>query len=89
MSATSFALALLLRSDERKKLLPLLWDERRLEVESALEKLSAISVEQIHEEFKRRRADEYRTQKEVAVKRVSLSFDHISPKLATWLSRPF
>ncbi len=90
MSAVSFALVLLLRGDDRRsQLLGLLSDQRRVEVESELEKIGQPSFEQICQKLKKQREDERKAQQEGAETRVGISFGRISPKLAAWLCRPF
>lgn len=90
MSAVSFALALLLRGDDRRsQLLGLLSDQRRVEVESELGKIGRPTFEQICQKLKKQREDECKAQQEGAEVRIGISFDRISPKLTAWLCRPF
>lgn len=90
MTATAFAYLLLLRGAEAKdQLMALLSEERRADVQAVLEKSQDLPREQIRAQLKDLRHDQLNRQRESAKRRIGLHVDHVSPRLYSWLTRPF
>jgi CRP-like cAMP-binding protein len=90
MSAAAFAYVLLLRKAvAANELTALLAEERRIEVQSILEKTKGLTPEQISAQLKELREQQIVRQRESVKERIGLKADHVAPKLYSWLTRPF
>jgi hypothetical protein len=90
MTAAAFAYIMILRgSVNGKDLLSLLSQDRRAEVDAALETVKDLSPDQVRLKLKTLRGDQLNQQREDAKIRIGLKVDRVSPKLFAWLTRPF
>ena len=90
MSASAFAYVLMLRSAAaRNELLGLLPQDRRAGIEEILGKIKDMPAERIGGELKVLREDALKQQRKVVESRMGIPINHISPRLAAWLARPF
>jgi hypothetical protein len=90
MSATAFAYVLGLRGGEATdRLMELLSQDHRADVQAVVEKIKDLSTEQIREQLTHLRDEQLDHQRESTKKRIGLQADHVSPKLCEWLNRPF
>jgi DNA-binding transcriptional ArsR family regulator len=90
MSAAAFAYVLLLRKAAAiDELLALLAEERRVEVQSILEKMKGLPPEQIGAHLRKLREQQIMRQRQNVKERIGLKADHVAPKLYSWLTRPF
>lgn len=90
MGAIAFAYALVLRGAKvENELMAMLSQERRTEVQAALQKAKEISLAEIRLQLKQLRDDQLNRQRESARGRVGPQLDRVSPKLRAWLTRPF
>jgi hypothetical protein len=90
MDASVFAHALLLhKPDSRADLLALLPAKSRDAVEAELKRLADLSTEQVRGSLRALREAQAVRGLKKAEERLGSSLKHSSPRLITWLARPF
>jgi flagellar motor switch protein FliG len=90
MDASVFAHALLLhKADSRADILALLPAKSRDTVEKELARIANLSSEQLHESLRALREGQAARGRTKAEEKLGISLKHASPRLITWLARPF
>ena len=90
MDASVFAHALLLhRADSRADILALLPTKSRDAVEVELARIADFSSEQLHGGLHTLREAQATRGRDKAEEKLGFSLKHSSPRLITWLTRPF
>ena len=90
MDAPVFAHALLLhKADSRADILALLPAKNRDAVEVELARIGDFSSEQVREGLRALREGQAASRRKKAEEKLGFSLNHASPRLITWLTRPF